>query len=674
MKKFTSLLVLLLILGAYSLNSQFVRKVLVEEGTNASCGPCASQNPTFQKWINNHLDRVIPVIYHAWWPGPNDPMYKYDTIMNQTRIKYYNISGVPSGRVNGKIAPPSGGYYAGAVADTVALNKQLSEEPFYSMLSIEIPDFTVNQNDGSGTVRINVTSLKPISNVYLRVAICEKHHYYANAGSNGEKDFYWIARGMLPNAVGTMISLNENQTKSYEFNFKVDPSFTDDLYAVAFIQNDVTKEILQANWTFDYPVKHPDYSLFIVTPNLASVGNTNDKFDLEAVIINNTANPTNFSITILTEENLPNDWELKYPEKTADITVEPNSKFNFGISLTIGTTPFAAMIKINIQTTNGNFSQTSSSWKVFHSGLSRLNILAGETQHSIQPLIKSKLPSGFMYEISENDFAVNSNKFTSLKTIVWNGSTTGDFTATSANIIYDAMSKNQNILICGGKITQGMLSNGVLPYFGITFIAYCREGYGQAPYPVTLAGVPGDPITGDFGNRVQGYLINYLLPLFKIVNPNTTTPIMTFAKSADSICAVKVQWNKSRAIILGMNPYVIYDEVLRKNLISRSLQWLEGEISEVIFNSDNDSEIKFFPNPTSSISYLMFYLKKPIEHAKIDLIDIDGRLIHNIFEGTIVSIGEISIPVPIVGLPSQTYFVRVKLDEVEKFIPVVKVD
>ncbi|MFN3305765.1 MAG: hypothetical protein ACK42Z_01120 [Candidatus Kapaibacteriota bacterium] len=96
---------------------------------------------------------------------------------------------------------------------------------------------------------------------------------------------------------------------------------------------------------------------------------------------------------------------------------------------------------------------------MFHSGLSRLNILAGETKHSIQPLINSKLPSGFIYEISENDFINNSNKFRSLKTILWNGSTNGDFTATSANIIYDAMSKNQNILICGGKITQGMVSN-----------------------------------------------------------------------------------------------------------------------------------------------------------------------------------------------------------------------
>lgn len=51
MKKFFLLSFVLFALVLSSGNGQFIRKVLVEEATNASCGPCAAQNPSFQAWI-----------------------------------------------------------------------------------------------------------------------------------------------------------------------------------------------------------------------------------------------------------------------------------------------------------------------------------------------------------------------------------------------------------------------------------------------------------------------------------------------------------------------------------------------------------------------------------------------------------------------------------------------
>ncbi len=670
MKLFTSLLILLLFCS-FSLNSQFVRKVVVEEATNASCGPCASQNPIFKKWLDNHLDRVIPIVYHAWWPGSKDPMYLYDTLMNQNRIRYYGINSVPTGRVNGKIAPSSGSYYAGAVADTVALNNQLNSESFYSTISISFADFNVDKMSGQGSVKLNAFSIKPISNLFLRIAICEEHHYYANAGSNGEKDFLWVARKMLPNASGTSISLNANETKTFEFSFNIDTSFTDDLYAVAFIQDDKTKEILQGAWTKNYPVNEPKYALLVLGTNLTSVLNSKDEMELEAVVLNNTPIATTFTISLEGKNNIPTDWEAKVLENNSEVTVQAKSIYTIKAWLKVGETPFASDLKLKIQTTDGKFTQTGPSWKVYHSGIQRLNILGGEDKHSIQSTIESKLPPAYIFEISESDFISNSSKFSSLKTIVWNGSTNGDFTANSANIIFNALNKNQNIMICGGKITSGMVSNGVLPYFGIGFIAYCREGYGQAPYPVTLAGVAGDPITGDFGTNIQGYLISYLLPLFRITNSNTTTPIMTFAKSVDSICAIKAQLTKSRAVILGMNPYIIFDANVRNNLISRSLLWLEDKLSEVVNDIYSNQELSIYPNPASSVTYLSLSLEYPVEYGKIELYDVEGKLVRNIFEGTF-SIGKVTIPIFLAGLPSQSFYLRVKLGNQERFLPIMK--
>lgn len=674
MKKFLPLPLLLLLVLNFALYSQFVRKVVVEEATNASCGPCATQNPSFQRWLSNHLDRVIPVIYHAWWPGKTDPMYLYDTIMNQKRINYYGITGVPSGRVNGKIAPSSGSWYEGAVGDTLALNNQLNAEPIYSAMSIEIKDFNYNSSNGSGTVKIDVTSLIPISNVRLRVVICEEHHYYANAGTNGEKDFFYLARKMLPNADGTLISINENETKSFEFSFTVDPSFTDDLYVAAFIQNDETKEILQGAWTKNYSFKEPDFALFLLSSNLVNVGKEGDSFQLEAYVLNNTSNSATFNVSIENIDKLPADWSVAIENNQTQITVDPMSKKAIKAILTVGTTPYASDIKLKINLQNGSYSESSASLNIYHKSIQRLHILGGETTHSIQSIIDEGLGIGYMFNIPEKYFATYASNFTSLNTIVWDGSKAGQFTATSANIIYDALSKNQNILICGGRITAGMISNGVLPYFGIAFISYCREGYGQPPYPVKLSGVPGDPITGDFGNNIQGYLIDYLLPLYRIVNSNTTTPIMTFAKSADSICAVKVQLTKSRAIVLGMNPFILADSNLRKTLITRSMLWLEGKLSEVTFDFGLDKEMKVAPNPTSLYSYLGFQLEKPVTFAKIELLDIFGRIVKTIHEGSIVSIGEQSFEIDFRNLPSQLYFIRINLDGNIKMLPLVKID
>lgn len=671
MRKFFSFLMLFSFALTISMYGQYVRRVIVEEATNASCGPCAAQNPTFQQWLSNHLDRVIPVIYHAWWPGSNDPMYRYDTNMNRTRIIYYGINGVPSGRVNGKIAPPSSGYYAGAVADTNALNNQLNQESFYSLIGIKFTIFDVNTNDGSGSVKVEIQTDVPIKNKYLRIAICEEHHYYASAGNNGEKDFYYLARKMLPDATGTILNMEAGETQSFSFNFNVDPSFTDDLYAVAFIQDDATKEILQGNWTKNSPIKEPDYFVIITNPQLIEIGNTGDSYQLDAYVLNNTPAAIDFDVEADIVGSIPSDWTTEIVNGTQNITVQPNSKEKVSLAVQVGSTPYAAEVGLKFKNTAKNIYMNSATLRVYHSGIQRLHVLAGEEQHSIMPIIKTTLGDNYIFDISLLDFAANASKFNSLKTIVWNGSTNGEFTTPSANIITDALSNNKNIFILGGHFNPGMTSTGMLPYFGIAFIAYCREGYGTAPYPVKLAGVPGDPITGDFGTNIQGYLIKYLLPLYRIVNKQTTTPIMTFAKSADSICAVKVQFVSSRAIVLGMNPYIIADPTIRQKLITRSLQWLEGITS--VEDEVHLSNVSIAPNPATSFAYLHLTSDKYFENVVVRIVDNTGRILQTAYKGSL-SQGSNTIPILLTGLPNQQLWVVVESNGSTQAIPLIKIE
>jgi len=80
--------------------AQAGRRVMVEEATNASCGPCAAQNPAFDALLQQNPDMVAVLKYHASWPG-FDPMYNHNTDENSSRISYYGISGVPTAVVDG---------------------------------------------------------------------------------------------------------------------------------------------------------------------------------------------------------------------------------------------------------------------------------------------------------------------------------------------------------------------------------------------------------------------------------------------------------------------------------------------------------------------------------------------------------------------------------------------
>ena len=101
MKKTILLLCVLTISYAFAFG-QADRRVLVEEATNASCGPCASQNPAFDALLQANSDMVSVIKYHAWWPGI-DIMYDQNVDQNASRIYFYGINSVPRAEIDGQL-------------------------------------------------------------------------------------------------------------------------------------------------------------------------------------------------------------------------------------------------------------------------------------------------------------------------------------------------------------------------------------------------------------------------------------------------------------------------------------------------------------------------------------------------------------------------------------------
>jgi hypothetical protein len=234
-------LVLFMFFG-YSLFAQSQRLALAEEFTNASCGPCASQNPAFDALLQQNTDKIISIKYHMSWPG-TDPMYSQNTVDNNARRSVYGISGVPHVHIDGSWwngAPSQ--VNQGRINSAYAVPASFDMDVQYKLTS--------NDQKIEVTALIKATENINSNNLRLFLVVIEKHiHFNSAPGYNGEKDFYNVMKKILPDKNGYLL---KSDITSGEY-FIVTSSWdlanvynNDELSVVAFIQDMNTLEVFQA--------------------------------------------------------------------------------------------------------------------------------------------------------------------------------------------------------------------------------------------------------------------------------------------------------------------------------------------------------------------------------------------------------------------------------------------
>jgi len=282
MIKKLSFLAFALLLAAV-VSAQHQRRVLIEEFTNASCPPCASQNPGFNAVVDANIDYLIPIKYQTSWPG-FDPMNQQTQTDVAPRVTYYGVTGVPNGRQNGILEVfPLNGYTAATIQ--AAYNT-------LTPVSIDL-SHSLSPNYDSVYISVSVTSDAPLAgNLRLRVAVLEEEIFFdAPPGSTNEKDFFQIMRKMLPNSTGTATgNFSAGETKTYSFAWKL-ANFYDinQLNVAAFLQDDVTREVWQSERT------EP------ITPAIAGIG---IRVPSENVFACQTGYVPSFTMTNVGTENL----------------------------------------------------------------------------------------------------------------------------------------------------------------------------------------------------------------------------------------------------------------------------------------------------------------------------------------------------------------------------------
>lgn len=230
-------------------HAQADQRVMVEEATNASCGPCASQNPAFDALLQQNAGIVTVLKYHASWPG-YDPMYNHNQGENDARISYYGINSVPRAIVGGVYNGAPSGVTQSMLNSYAAVPSQFDEIDIYQQLS---------DNQDSLFVFMRIRAAQNISEAGLRgmCAVVEKQINFASPpGSNGEKNFLDVMKKMLPGASGTQLQSN---WQAGEYNIIAQAWELENVYdinqlgVVGFVQNNNSKAIHQSGVSSTVP-------------------------------------------------------------------------------------------------------------------------------------------------------------------------------------------------------------------------------------------------------------------------------------------------------------------------------------------------------------------------------------------------------------------------------------
>lgn len=220
------------------------RRILFEEWTSSTCAPCASNNPTIDAFVTAKFDSVVPVKYHMNWPSPgNDPMYLHNPDQANYRRFYYGVSGVPHVIMDGIVNP----VYPYSVATSLP-NAYGPRLGVGSPLSVTVNHTRIPGDSIRADVTVNVVAPLMSGDYRLRTHVIERKIRYATApGTNGETEFFDVFRRAVPANEGVQVPKTPGNYQ-FSFTYKLDLAVWVDslIYTMAFVQNDVNKEVLNS--------------------------------------------------------------------------------------------------------------------------------------------------------------------------------------------------------------------------------------------------------------------------------------------------------------------------------------------------------------------------------------------------------------------------------------------
>ncbi|GDX65140.1 hypothetical protein LBMAG36_02060 [Chlorobiota bacterium] len=661
-------------LNFLQLSADSPRMVIVEEATNASCGPCARQNPTFQAFLQQlEVKQVaIPIKYQAWFPG-KDIMNAADSNFHNSRVRYYGFQniGVPCAAVNGSIlSKSSDSYYDGAPSDTTAISQAVEAiRGTTSPITITIEE---TRNGNTMNIQVVVGSSSALqSSQKLRVVIAERFHYYASAGTNGEKEFYNIGRKMLPNLNGEELTIAAGTSKTFNYTYTIpttgqyalDPTM---LYVVAFVQDEDTKEVLQARSNAkDDAVAN----VSIEQPFLLTIPRSSN-LTKEVKIVNDGKTPTEVNVSIDKDAYpLPTGWTATVEPKT--VTVPAGE--SVAVNVIVNSPAEAAYALVGIKAV------TSYADKFNLAGLNAFGVLSENpkiiTYSGYTTFGLTNYNSGLSASVKKDAVVIPFNPAiiqeymdqiggadVQIFPIGTNPVEYPNWVASPLPYINAAIENGKKIMLIAPRAMNYAFADiqgdangntvGAQDFFSNAGLAYSQTKVrfsGSTLSPFTVKGIAGDPIGNKLNNNatIQGNTAasinntSYTLytDVFTITDPTIAKPILYYDNVAGDLAGARMELNNTRMVFLTFGLESLGAATVANEILKRSVDWLlsgtAASVDETIaegFNADLSMSIS--PNPLSEVGTITYTVKGlSSQFVTVSLVDGLGREVAQLASG-----------------------------------------
>ncbi len=619
------------------------RVMLVEGFTNVGCPYCPDANAATHEFLADYgPSMAIGVSYHVSWPDSGDPFYTLanaDSSIYFRRV-YYGVNSVPSlfsdgtSTVTGSVAALEG----------AATTRLTTESPITVAVEQVI-------EGGMVTVTATVTAVDavPLGDLALRIALTETEIHYAVApGSNGQTDFYDTMRDMLPDARGTKFTIGLGETRVFVQSTPVNVAWNlANIRAVVWVQDDLTREVLQAGST----APRPDYTFFYGPRKSIDVVNIGTLCSYESILAN--------------YGNLSDAY---------DVTITPDLPAGWSGSVCIGTTCYPPwitsfvtsaapetqkIIQVDIQPLltagSGTMTLTATSrgdptktWtRVFKMISGGVPILCMDSDggYDYETYYNAALDAaGHPYATWDRllNGAPSAAQLDHFAIVIWNGGLAyPPVTTTDRTALATYLDNGGRLFISGQDIGWSLCDPASSDYSAESMAWY--NAYLGADYlsdginDLSLSGVAGDPITDGLVFNLNGGTSADNQDWPSEIQPRTGA-VGCVVYSPNREAAVRYAHGPFRVVYLAYGFEGMDTESSRFTLMSRSLDWLgiqlvgvPGETPPVLA-----LEPTVAPNPFNPATEIAFTVGSPVPvPVKVAIYDVRGRLVREIYDGPV---------------------------------------
>ncbi len=645
MKHLRACTAILLLLGlATALQAHPVpRLVLLESFTNVSCAGCADANVTTAQVIEDLGNRtVINLQTHLNWPAADDPFYTANPADHFIRAFYNEVGNAPDLVTNGENTPTPGSY-AGLVAAVEAAHDVLSP------LTVEVTH-TLDGLDLEATVTVKAVAETHAEDLRLHVAVVDEYELVEPApGDNGETEFHWTLRKMVPDFNGTAFDIDEGDSLVFTLPTTLDAAWLDtDLQVFAWVQVHGTREVLQAATT----APPPDYAASYYAERYGAVGENGELARFDGWLVNTGTQTDTYDFHV---DAVTPGWQVSacagtvcYPPWVTDfeVTLAPGEEILIAADVTPNSSAESGVVTMSCISRGDREIEFEREFLLISEGAEVLFVDGGTTpSHAFYFLdaIDAAQRSRAAWNRSDNGFLTAAD-LSAFDRVVWHtdGADPG-LDELDRNALGDYLDAGGDVMLSGQDLAYTLCSE---QSFHFTF--WTREWYEHYTGAVfqaddaqdgTIVGAADDPV-GDglsfqlFGGDGAGNQ-DY---------PDLLAPVHNargcLVYAPGEAAGVRFARGDARMVTLGFGFEGIGDVLARNALMDAVLDWFADTTvgAPGAVPATRLGEIAARPNPFNPATELVFALEGAgAIPTRIDLYDLLGRRVRRLHDGPLAA-------------------------------------